>query len=91
MAEKPSPSTSSEGVKNHRKYRRDKPWDDGSVDRWKVDVREATFLAGRAVLIAALYIAFSTRNRHRSPAILSLPRCPAIYRIGSLSTCRRRC
>ena len=21
-------------AKNHNKYRRDKPWDDGSVDRW---------------------------------------------------------
>lgn len=23
-------------AKNHNKYRRDKPWDDGSVDRWAI-------------------------------------------------------
>ena len=23
--------------KNHRKYRKDKPWDDGTVDKWRVE------------------------------------------------------
>lgn len=27
------------GAKNHKKYRRDKPWDSEEIDHWKIDVR----------------------------------------------------
>lgn len=33
---KPS-DTLPNGKKNHNKYRRDKPWDDGTIDHWKID------------------------------------------------------
>jgi ribosomal RNA assembly protein len=29
-------STSSAAVKNHKKYRRDKPWDSADIDHWNV-------------------------------------------------------
>jgi hypothetical protein len=28
-------------VKNHNKYRKDKPWDHDGIDHWKVEVRAA--------------------------------------------------
>eukprot|EP00511_Aplanochytrium_stocchinoi_P006557 CAMPEP_0204833182 /NCGR_PEP_ID=MMETSP1346-20131115/15908_1 /ASSEMBLY_ACC=CAM_ASM_000771 /TAXON_ID=215587 /ORGANISM="Aplanochytrium stocchinoi, Strain GSBS06" /LENGTH=60 /DNA_ID=CAMNT_0051965493 /DNA_START=122 /DNA_END=301 /DNA_ORIENTATION=+ len=30
-------SSSSNGKKNHNKYRRDKPWDNPDIDHWKVE------------------------------------------------------
>jgi ribosomal RNA assembly protein len=30
-------SSSSAGGKNHRKYRRDKPWDNENIDHWKIE------------------------------------------------------
>lgn len=33
-------SNARSGVKNHKKYRRDKPWDNEEIDHWKVEVKE---------------------------------------------------
>ncbi len=37
--------SSGEGKKNHNKYRRDKPWDDGTVDHWAVEEWKPEYLA----------------------------------------------
>jgi ribosomal RNA assembly protein len=33
-------------AKNHKKYRKDKPWDDETVDHWKVDEWNPEHLRG---------------------------------------------
>jgi ribosomal RNA assembly protein len=37
-------ATASGGVKNHKKYRRDKPWDNDQIDHWKVDDWKPEFM-----------------------------------------------
>lgn len=33
-------------AKNHKKYRRDKPWDSEDIDHWKVDEWKPEFING---------------------------------------------
>ncbi len=42
MAEEQSASQASE-TKKKNKYRRDKPWDDETIDHWKTEVYFVTF------------------------------------------------
>jgi ribosomal RNA assembly protein len=37
---------SSIGVKNHKKYRKDKPWDNDEIDHWKIEEWKPEFLKG---------------------------------------------
>jgi ribosomal RNA assembly protein len=32
-----SPKIEESNAKNHKKYRKDKPWDSESIDHWKID------------------------------------------------------
>lgn len=36
----------SSGVKNHKKYRKDKPWDTDDIDHWKVEAWQEEDLKG---------------------------------------------
>ena len=39
-------SQSKSGKKNHNKYRRDKPWDNDSIDHWKVEEWKPEYMPG---------------------------------------------